>query len=158
MTAGRPGLEWDWTDMGIGIDGSPSIWKALVLRGNIPGNVWWDQVGPSFQEARLRLGQVDIEIYSPEKHLFNATREKYEPYKVEPSPLLPPLNFTWNQMQRVNELGKAINSYVNGMTIRFITGEILIERGWAEYLQKLEQLGIEEYLGLYREAYEAYIR
>jgi len=76
------------------------------------------------------------------------------PYLVDTYPAI--RFFDADTNTRCSELATEINSYVNEMYVKFISGEVeMTEENLATYFQTLKDLGYEEYLQIYTDYYEA---
>lgn len=62
-----------------------------------------------------------------------------------------------HDLERINELSTSIGDYVKMMEAKFITGEEPIEN-FDNYVKELKNLGIEEYIGIYQNAYDDYFK
>jgi putative aldouronate transport system substrate-binding protein len=156
---GRKGIEWDDPLPGeLGIGGVPAVWVPLVARGQIPGDAWWNQVGgvaatPGF---RATMGAVrgsdpenDIEVI-----LQTETQNKYLPYGVDVSAVMPQVTFDEATAAEYVELRSALNEYVNEMVARFIVGDADIDLLWNGYLDELETIGLNRYLEILQDSYD----
>jgi len=87
-----------------------------------------------------------------ETRLFLETKNKYagkEPKEVFTSVFLPPESTDEAFQLKVN-----LEDYVNQSMVRFITGDMNLEKDWDSYLKKLEDLNLTRYLEIYGKAYE----
>lgn len=55
--------------------------------------------------------------------------------------------------ERALELKGEIEDYLYSMEGRFISGELSIEENYDAFIDQLKALGVEEYLGIYSDAY-----
>ena len=154
-TQGREGIEWVWAEPGeIGINGRQAIWNALVPYGAGGRKSWWAQGGPQIMSRDFRLGQVRGEGVSLEAILYEETREKMEPYQVDPRMIVPPLSFDEDVSAEVVDLESALVTYVHEMIARFTIGDADIETEWEAYLAELNKIGLPRYIELVQEAYD----
>ena len=154
-THGREGIEWAWAEPGeIGINGRQAVWKALVGYGAGGRKSWWGQFGPQVRSSDFRLGQVRDEGISLEVILYEETRDKMEPYQVNPEIIVPPLSFSEDVSAEITDLESALGTYMTEMIARFITGDADIEDDWDDYLAELERIGLPRYIELMQEAYD----
>lgn len=87
-----------------------------------------------------------------ETRLFQETLNKYdglEPEEVFTSVYLPVENTDDAFQLKVN-----IEDYVNQSRVRFITGDMDIDKDWDSYLQQLETLQLAQYIKIYDDAYQ----
>ena len=152
---GREGIEWVWAEPGeIGINGRQAVWKALVAYGGGGRSSWWDQGGPQARSRDFRLGQVRGEGISLEAILYEETRDKMEPYQVNPDMVVPPLSFDEDAAAEITDLESALGTYVTEMIARFTVGDADIETEWNDYLAELDNIGLPRYIELMQEAYD----
>ncbi|MBD2847601.1 ABC transporter substrate-binding protein [Paenibacillus sp. IB182496] len=155
-TIGEPETDWRWAEDGeIGINGEAAVYKDMSKFG-VTQNKHWSQTGIAYRPNELRLGQVADEENPLETILYDETKDKYEPYRVDVETVLPPLNFTVDQSQEMADLSKTIYDYTNEMLARFIIGDadIADDAEWEEYLATLDGMNLARYLEIYQEAYE----
>lgn len=69
---------------------------------------------------------------------------------------LPAVYLTAEQNQRVADLSTVINDYVTAESAKFIVGTRSLDE-FDAYLGELKALGIEEYIGIYQEAYAPFL-
>ena len=154
-TYGREGIEWERAEPGeIGINGLPAIFKTLVDYGQGSQTANWDQSGPLFRSRAFRLGQVSNGPQSLEVVLYEETKNKNEPYRVNLDAIIPPLAYSEEAATEVLELESALQGYVVEMIGRFTIGDADIETGWDDYLAELQNIGLPRYIELVQQAYD----
>lgn len=79
--------------------------------------------------------------------------DKLEPDTIETP--LPQLPYTSEEMKILNSLGTDIEKYVNEMKDKFIEGQNSFDE-WDQYVDTIEKMGLEEYMGIQQDAYERY--
>jgi putative aldouronate transport system substrate-binding protein len=151
---GLKDLGWRWaTDGEKGINGEPALNAQLKTWGNVQ-NDHWSQTNVSFRSSDWRLGLASDNPFALETFLYNESR-KLEEYKQASETAVPPLYFAEADAQEVAEVGSTLESYVEEMMARFITGDANLDTEWETYLQTLEQQGLPRYLELLQTAYDA---
>ncbi|OMF52233.1 ABC transporter substrate-binding protein [Paenibacillus rhizosphaerae] len=154
-TIGEPDKDWRWAKDGeIGLNGKQAVYKDMSQFG-VTQNKHWAQTGIAYRPNSLRLGAVEDKENPLESILYNETKTKYEPYRVKVETVLPPLNFTVDQSQELADLSKTIFDYTNEMMARFIIGDADLNAQWNEYQSTLKSMGLDRYLEIYQEAYDA---
>ena len=152
---GREGIEWVWAEPGeIGINGRQAVWKALVAYGGGGRSSWWDQGGPQARSRDFRLGEVRGDHSLLSVILYEETRDKMEPYQVNPDMVVPPLSFDEDAAAEITDLESALGTYVTEMIARFTVGDADIEAEWNDYLAELDNIGLPRYVELVQEAYD----
>jgi putative aldouronate transport system substrate-binding protein len=155
-TIGEPDVDWRWaTADEIGLNGEPAVYMDMSKFG-VTQNKQWSQTGIAYRPNSLRLGLVANPDNPLDSILYNETKEKYEPYRVNVETVLPPINFTVDQSSEIADLSKTIYDYTNEMMARFIIGDADINTGWDQYLATLDSMNLSRYLEIYQEAYETY--
>ena len=154
-TYGREGIEWVWAQPGeIGINGRQAVWKALVGYGDGGRSSWWHQRGPQVRSRDFRLGEVRGDDSLLSVILYEETRDKMAPYKVDSEMLLPPLAFSEDISVEIVDFESTLTNYVNEMIARFIIGDADINTEWDDYLAELDNIGLPRYIELIQEAYD----
>ncbi|WP_066195641.1 MULTISPECIES: extracellular solute-binding protein [Gracilibacillus] len=83
--------------------------------------------------------------------IYDWANEELVPYAETP---YPQVYLTIDEQQRVNALKTEIDSYVEQMEAKFITGSESIEGAWDQYVETLNSLGIEELVEIHQAAYD----
>ena len=68
---------------------------------------------------------------------------------------VPPLVFTSDQSKQLGTLNAALKTYSDQMYATFVTGQADVNTGWDQYLADLKSNGLDEFLAIYQEAYDA---
>lgn len=151
---GRPDQEWvKGGTSDTSIAGEPAKWKRIVTLTGLQ-NFGWAQTGPSLRTSAFRLSEAGAPG-TQETILYQETKQKYEPVKLDAAKALPPLFFTKDQSEELANLTKTITDYKNEFLARAVTGDIDIEKEWDGYLKKLDGMKLSRYLQIYQEAYDA---
>ncbi|GBF75287.1 hypothetical protein PA598K_03681 [Paenibacillus sp. 598K] len=155
LNFGEPGVDWEYAEDGVlGLNGEQAVYKDKSSFG-VTQNKHWSQTGPNYRPNSLRLGEAADPDNPLGTILYNETKEKYEPYRVDASMVMPPLFFTTEQTEEIADLQKTIYDYVSEMNARFITGNANIDSEWDNYLATLANMNLDRYLQVYQEAYDA---
>ena len=152
--------DWAWAREGEkGIDGEQAWWKSITDIANVPTqNAHWSQVGPSYRSSKTRLSEYVPAEKAPnavEVILYNQTKEKYEPFKQPADMTLPPTYFSPDQAQTIAELTPTIQSFVDQTFAQAITGQSDIEQIWTDYTSQLNAMGLDKFVGMYQDVYDA---
>ncbi|MFS0723060.1 ABC transporter substrate-binding protein [Paenibacillus sp. 1P07SE] len=155
LNFGEPGVDWEYAEDGVlGLNGEQAVYKDNASFG-VTQNKHWSQTGPNYRPNSLRLGEAADPDNPLGTILYDETKEKYEPYRVDASMVMPPLFFTTEQTEEIADLQKTIYDYVSEMNARFITGNTDIDAEWDNYLATLANMNLDRYLQVYQEAYDA---
>ena len=125
-------------------------------------NASWRSMGQYWDSLEYRNSQVVPEdVYSPdgyERRLLNATKE-YEPFAPDESILFPAEKLWPNPdtSAELAELQTNIATYITQAQAEFVTGQrdINDDAAWQAYIDDLNGLGVERYLQLQQELYDA---
>lgn len=79
--------------------------------------------------------------------------KKAEPYRLKE--LWYYFNFTEDETEFMQSNGKDIETYIKEAEAKFITGELPFSE-WDNYVSKVQSLGVERYMNVYKTAYERY--
>lgn len=71
--------------------------------------------------------------------------------------LVPSLTFEGDDAKIVTEGTLTIGGYVSQAQVQFIDGNLDIEKDWDTYIQKLKDMGVEEYIAAYQRSYDTYM-
>ena len=123
-------------------------------------NFHWAQVGPSYRPFLLRLGEkaVSRDDYFTGKglslRLYDETKAKYD-VGIVPDEVYPPVFMTKQQSSEIAQLRTTIGDFIVEHDARFITGDLDIEKDWDAYVNELDKIGVERYVQVAQEAYDA---
>ncbi len=166
---GPEGIGWDWTTDGTSLGGGTPKYETY----KIPDDFDW--LGNGFSkkydhwyytsDAMVRSSNIDfrsaVKIEHPEvngDYVFQKAAEKYEKYSPDVSTLIPNLAFGGEDSQAISEYTLTIGGFVNQATVQFITGNMDIDKDWNNYISKLKDMGVEDYIARYQKCYDAYMK
>lgn len=157
MNYGIKGKDWQWAEEGdVGIYGGQAQWKHVDGESWPPDDGdWWGGLGVSYVSDDHRTADIaDPDNFSP---VLYKESEKYVENRQDIELQLPPLFLTEEQAAFTGEIGLAIENHVKQHEAQFINGELDIDddAAWADYVDILQQIGLEQYLQAYQEAYDA---
>lgn len=162
------GTDWTWepNDGSVGLGGDPSLYvisESAQYSSDVQNHDWQDVV-IRYAPAAYRLGaatdaSVDVGTSAGlEKLLFEATRDKQEPYGQSFAnskyDVLPYLKLTADEASEIQTIGVEVENYINTCKVAFITGDMDLDTQWEEYLQGLENCGLSTILEVYQGAYD----
>ncbi|KRE86299.1 hypothetical protein ASG89_09740 [Paenibacillus sp. Soil766] len=151
---GRPDVEWRKAKEGeLGLDGKQGTWTKLVVPSGVQ-NFFWNNQGPMVQPSPMRSGLV-VKKGELAQVLYEESTTKYFPYQSKKEEIVPPLTFNEQQATEIADLQKTIYDYVNETMARAIMGDVDINKEWDNYLKQLEGLGLNRFIEIRQEAYDA---
>jgi len=85
-----------------------------------------------------------------DQFIDDETDEKYTPYAEVPFPLV---YLTKEEQKEVNDIQVDVQSYVEQMEAKFITGVEPLDN-WDKYVETIEKMDIDRYVEIQQEAYD----
>ncbi len=161
---GPEGIGWEKADEGSkGVDGNPAVFKTLKLEQDDEyyENLSWGQKFPNYYTTAMKNGlqQPDDMLADDgtglEAFLYKYSNENYAPYGIAVEDLIPPLFYSETVINEQSMLATNINTYVEESIARFIIGDLDVDSDWDSYLRELNVLGIDRYLQIVQETYDA---
>ena len=117
--------------------------------------ITWQQAAPTFRSTQFRLEWQQFNPADPlERFLYVWSRDLYAPYG-KPELEVPPLIFTSDQSKELGTISAALTAYSDQMFAAFVTGQADVNTGWDQYLEDLKTNGLDRFLEIYQEAYDA---
>lgn len=83
--------------------------------------------------------------------------KKAEPYVLPQDQVWPPFNFTQEEQSELTTIQTDIETYVNEMRDKFITGNESFDN-WDQYVAALKKMGVDRYVAIYQSASERYVK
>lgn len=151
---GPEGQGWEKAKPGtVGIDGKPALYTDLLV-GRSDQNIKWGQIGPCvYPDALRNKAAIDPDKWSNEKSLYEATKNAYEPYKVNRT--IPYMNYRTDDASQLIEPRANIQKYVNESISKFVTGTMDIDKDWDKYVKQLNDMGLQSMLELTQRTYDS---
>ena len=166
---GPEGLGWNYTTEGVSLGGGTPLyekysipedydWVGNGYKADYGKNYYWAYdatigCGTAEYRASLRVENPDL---NTEAFLQKAA-EQYAEFAPDESTIVPNLVFEGQDAQTVSEGTLTIGGYVNQACVQFITGDLDVEKDWDTYINKLETMGVENYIATYQSAYDTYM-
>lgn len=163
---GPQGYGWDYVDSGVGVNGEPASYTTYAFKAeefDWTGNGFSKSYDKSSWSSDACISGFDTEFKSsilvedPAKNLeyilYHAAKT-YEQYAPSIDSILPNLTMDTESAQKVSEYTVTIGGYVNQAAVQFITGAMDIETEWDSYLNSLQNMGVEDYIATYQQAYD----
>jgi putative aldouronate transport system substrate-binding protein len=152
---GRPDIEWRYGEPGeIGSNGKQALRVTLAEDLNV-GNHHWAQVGPAHRDADIMYGNAtDQSIVHQMVVLYGAAKNQYD-IGVDPKEVYKPAYMTAEQVAEIGQAQTSIYEYTQESIVRFITGDLDLDKDWDSYVSELDKMGLERYLELVEISYNA---
>lgn len=157
---GLPDVSWRMAKAGeIGINGLPALWTEIKpWQTTEPQNESYIGGHIFYESDALRLGQTmspDTDIHSVEgleKLLYEVTKE-YAKYK-KPELQFPPVKFLVDEQTELAAVKSELAKYIKQSLVKFIVGEMDLEKDWDKYLDNINKLGMDKVLAQNQKAYD----
>lgn len=159
---GLEGRDWKKGDPGdLDFNGNPAKFVPIVSFDDLTkNNIIWTQAFPTIRDAGYREGkkvlsqdwregQGDMELM-----LFQASK-KYEPFAPKADQVVPNISALPDKVTDYSLLKTSLETYVKESVARFVTGDLNVDKDWDSYIKKLNELGLQKYLDICQEGYEA---
>lgn len=162
------GKDWVWepNDGSVGLNGEPAMYKIsdeAQYSSEVQNHDWQDLV-IRYAPADYRLGAAtdpDVDTGTSaglEKLLYDATKEKQEPYGQKPEngdlDVLPDLKMTADESTELQTIQVEVKNYINSAKVAFITGTKSLDDDWDTYLKELDACGLQTMIDIYQAAYD----
>jgi putative aldouronate transport system substrate-binding protein len=162
---GVKGVHWEDALPGeLGLDGRQAEVKKISGSGNVAGdtNYAWGQLmglvrSPRFTEFLV----TDPNPYAPDVipldgrqvTMYRGSLE-HEKVRQPLESVLPSLYQTADEVEEMTLVKRTVVDYTNESIIRFVTGDLNIDRDWDDYINQLKNIGLDRYLELLQIAYD----
>lgn len=145
-----------WGEIGKNIERTAEGgWKVL---DTAPDGMTSDEYrflnAPAYDGAGAILATTYAKIQLATDKSMKAKRyELYDPYATKE--YLPTVRLSQADQEQSNLLFTDLNTYVNQMKAKWITGESDIDKDWDGYLSRLSEMGMDQYVQIYQTAYDS---
>jgi putative aldouronate transport system substrate-binding protein len=152
---GVEGEDWERSKPGTeSISHGQALYTVLKTWGGDPQNRHWSQTAPTFRTNEYRNAQA----YNPddplERWLYDWTKNLMEPYGTKDK-AVPPMVFTEEQSKLFGELNTTVFAAADEWFANFVTGKADVDKDWDKYIQNMKDSGLDQFLKLYQDAYDA---
>lgn len=152
---------WTWGKEGeVGADGKPAVWMRFMSNlpatdPNYPATSGWGQsVLPMYSPLWAHTGQTILKKeFNNDMWLYSQTAENYAPYGVNKT--IPDMFVPDEIITEFAELKTIIEAETQNWMATFAMGITSLEDDWAIYVDTLNQYGLQRYLELYQQIYDA---
>lgn len=167
---GPKGVTWDFVDGGTSLGSEPATWKQIAVdvdtidwaalgsdkTYNVDTIDWPSDATISNNCAAMRAGKL---IENPDYDLeaiLQIAAENYDKYSPAAESLVPDIPFDEESAKKISDYSLTIGGYVNQATVQFVTGAVDVEAEWDNFVQKLYDMGLEDYMAVYQNGYDQY--
>ncbi|MDR1262346.1 MAG: extracellular solute-binding protein [Oscillospiraceae bacterium] len=163
---GREGIEWRYAEPGeLDFNGNQAEIVSLTTPEDDPfyGNVDWTQsiVINSSKSVRETLKAAQ-DFRDPtinngtEVQLFQGTKA-YEAVARDVNQSIPGLSVPIDQISEYARIETELKSYVKTSMVKFITGDMDLDKDWDTFQNNLKRIGLEQYMEMANTAYSNFI-
>lgn len=144
---GVEGKNWEWTD------GEGSYWRLLAPEGmNTTQANAQDAPGAGTAVPMVIDKEFFLKEDNPTIHTIAGwVEEEYLPHAEVP---FPQVYLTLDEQQEVNTLKPDLDSYLQQMEAKFVSGEASIDDEWDKYVDTMKSLGAEKIAEINQAAYD----
>ena len=147
---GDENVGWKWDDEATG------TWSRVLPED-------WTDTDEAYRVGRLVI--IGMNIYrDADWKLFQPTGNNiwlYDQYTDYAVPyfkdVFPSVVLTEDELDAIAGIETDLESYITDAVVRFVVGEESIEEGWSNFQNTLKNIGAEEYVRVYTQAYERYM-
>lgn len=163
---GREGVEWRKAEPGeLDFNGKQAVYAPLKTPEDDPfyNNIDWSQAIPVNLSQEFRECAVAPQDWMPKEvangteiQLFQGTKA-YEAVANSVENSIPALIVPADKSSDYSRVQTEITDYAKETLVKFITGDMSLEKDWESYKAQLDKLGLPEYLTLSNDAYTSYL-
>lgn len=166
---GPKGIGWDYTGEGTSLSGGTPTYEQYVIPDDYDyvkdGGLSKTYANYRYTpDAMIQRGSAEyrgnLRILDPAhstEYWFQQCAELYHNYAPPVETLVPNMSFEEEEAKVVTEATLTIGGYVNQALVQFIDGSMDIEKDWDSYIERLNSMGVEEYIAAYQRTYDAYM-
>lgn len=138
----------------VAVNGSVGGW-AMAFNWGETLNTHWYEMGPGFFSDEFKTSVVvDRNVWNQEVVLYDATKDLYEPHGVSVS--MPNILLMNSELAEViGGYGSIFTDYAEQARVKFVNGTWDIDGDWDQYLAELKNMGADEFIDAWQQAYDA---
>lgn len=143
---GEIGVNLEYTDGKYKIMDAPEGSSVNEIRSKI--------CPASYIFGMMTREMIDKIEYQPDMTRKLERCEQYDPFT--PEEYLPVLRLSQADLEAMANIFTDLTNYVAEMKAKWVTGELDVNETWDEYVTTLKNMGMDEYVKIYQNAYDAY--
>jgi len=156
---GEKGIDWmEPSESTVGMYdfmGYPAYLEPVLQWGSTQ-NAHWQNATPGFRRTNVSLGMASSDTSQEAKsyaikELYNRYGENFVEDVIDQR--VYKLVYTTEELDEISVLENAIDSYVENMRFKFITGAKNIDSDWDEYIKELKSFNIDRLVEINNDAY-----
>lgn len=158
---GVPGVNWTTAEDGmIDLEGNQAKYMSSTTRSEQSTTILTNKFTPFCMndEKRTKFAIITDDIYNPDSQVYELRLNKATMAYIDqlgPMETLPVIWADQDAAETHAQLQVSIVNEVKQATTRFITGDLNLDTQWDSYVAGLQNLGLDEYVAYYQNAYDA---
>ena len=154
---GEPGVDFVYTKEGETMYKDMGYKPLFVMKNNLWGQPhakhWQSNPLPQLQLSRINQGEVWNGDITAGEYLNSIAVGKLFDYVPKRENIIFKIIYNDEEMIGYPEMRTALIAYVNESMVRFVMGDMDLDRDWNKYLNELEKLKYKELLAIDNKAY-----
>ncbi|WP_305768568.1 extracellular solute-binding protein [Candidatus Epulonipiscium viviparus] len=127
--------------------------EVINLSADAAKDVSWGGLGPGYHdEDWLLMFGVSDKPSEEVGYLLYRAGQDYIDHAQDIDTMIPPLAFDLDDSRILVDVETNLGMYLDQATADFITGKVDIDEGWDDYLEQLNNIGINQYISVHQEA------
>ncbi|MFE5324387.1 extracellular solute-binding protein [Paenibacillus sp. NPDC056579] len=150
---GIEGQGWKRPAQGVlGLNGKQALVEPIVPFGT-KTNIRWGQTAARFTARDVQEGGVVTPDSKLESQLLDITNKYYKPF-AKPDSHVPFMFMSGDDLTKYGDVTKNIQNTVQQFMLKFITGNLDLDKDWDKYLKELDNAGLQQYIQILQSNYE----
>jgi putative aldouronate transport system substrate-binding protein len=145
---GIEGTDWKWSE-------NSEYWERILPEGMNPEEYRGGKVTPQAGTPIATIWNADFVLKQDSvfgRHIDSGVEEQYMDHWQIP---FPQTYFTEEQEKRISIIESDLNTYIEQMEAKFITGAEAFTK-WDDYVKTIERMGLNELIDIYQVAYDTW--
>jgi putative aldouronate transport system substrate-binding protein len=155
---GEPGVDWDYADEGTTLYADLGYEPYFKMYNNIWGTEQQKhlQGGPiaRVQSTIQNQGEVWSGDQNNNEYKNMLTVAKLVDYVPPMEDIIQKINYTQDEIDQFNEIRTNLVSYVDESMVRFVMGDLDLDKDWDSYLNELEKLQYKQLVEMDQAAFD----
>jgi putative aldouronate transport system substrate-binding protein len=118
-----------------------AIWKVTCMQ-NCPGRL---------MNSQESIPNPEVDVTKATYWSINQLLAKWNKF---PAPAVHFINYNSMESNAKKDIATSLATYIYESQSRFITGDLSVTNDWAAYIKKLNDIGLQEYLGISQAAFD----
>ena len=150
---GEKGVDWlDVSDDPSAVSayaamGYKALYHTILEWGPIQNSHWQDRA-PAFRSYISGAGKTSADVGNNSLSIYRMEQEK-----LQSKQHVAKIVYTPEETAQISDIKLTINTYVDESMVRFITGDLSVEKDWDKYISELNKMGLEEYISVSQTAF-----